>query len=55
MRDGDDGLALVHLTQMLLNLSFRLHVNGAGGVIHDQDRRIVSQRTRKAQPLLLTT
>lgn len=53
MRNGDDGFAAIQLTQMALDLRFGLHVHRAGGVVHDEDRRIIGQGTRQTQTLLL--
>ena len=53
MRDGDDGFPLVQFAQMALDFRFRFHVDGAGRIVHDEDRRIVGERACEAQALFL--
>ena len=54
MRDGDDGFLLVQLAQVTLDFRFRFHIDGAGRVVHDEDRWIVGKRAGEAQALFLT-
>ena len=54
MRDGDDGFLLVQLAQVTLNFRFRFHIDGAGRVVHDENRWIVGKRAGEAQALFLT-
>ena len=51
--DGDDGLAAVHLLEVLLDLRLGLHIDGRGRIVHNQDRRIVRERAGQRQALLL--
>ena len=51
--DRDDRLVIVEFAQMLLNLGFRLHVDGARRIVHHEYRRIVGERACQTQALLL--
>ena len=52
--DCDNRLLLVQIAQVPLNLCFRFHIDGAGRIVHNQNRRIVGESTRQAQSLLLS-
>ena len=51
--DGDDGLAAVHLLEVLLDFRLGLHIDGRGRIIHNQDRRIIRECAGQRQALFL--
>ena len=52
--DGDDGAALPHFLQGILNIALCLAVERAGCFVQQQDRRVFQQGSRNAHALLFT-
>ena len=55
MRDADGGAALHQALQSLLHQVFTLGVESAGGLIEDQDGRVLQYGTRYADALTLAS
>jgi hypothetical protein len=53
MRDDESGAVLHQVIQRFADLGFGLRVHGRGGVIEDQDARILQQGARNGHALLL--
>lgn len=51
--DGDGGAVSGELLQAFLDVAFTFIVQGAGGLIQDQDRRIFKEYPGNGDPLLL--
>lgn len=52
--DGDGGAVSGELLQAFLDVAFTFIVQGAGGLIQDQDRRIFKEYPGNGDPLLLS-
>ncbi|MPM25386.1 hypothetical protein SDC9_71877 [bioreactor metagenome] len=53
VRDGDDGAALAHRVQAVLDVALGLGVERRGRLVEQQDRRVLQQRAGDADALLL--
>src|SRR5688500_18163363 len=53
MRDGDDGLAFHEVEELLLDGELDLAVERRGGLVENQDRRILEDHARERDALAL--